>query len=89
MNLDPSRLRVGELIVGASALVLLASMSVLDWYGFTGTFSPSAQGLGLPTAVNAWDGLTSMRWLLLLTVGCALALIYFQAARRAPALRSR
>lgn len=27
-----------------------------------------------------------MRWLLLLTVGCALALIYFQAARRAPAV---
>ncbi len=86
MNLDPSRLRSGELLVGASALVLLASMFVLDWYGLTGAFSPTAQRLGLPVAVNAWDGLTIMRWLLLATVGCALALVYFQASRRAPAL---
>jgi hypothetical protein len=86
MNLDPSRLRRGELIVGASALVLLASMFVLDWYGLTATYSPTAEGLGVPTAVNAWDGLTIMRWLLLLTVGSALALVYFQARRRAPAL---
>jgi hypothetical protein len=86
MNLDPSRLRSGEVIAGVSALVLLASMFILDWYGLTTTFSPTAEGLGLPTAVNAWDGLTIMRWLLLLTVASALALVYFQASRRAPAL---
>ncbi len=86
MNFDPSRLRSGELIVGASALLLLASMFILDWYGLTRTFSPTAEGLGLPTAVNAWDGLRIMRWLLLLTAGSALALVYFQATRRAPAL---
>ena len=86
MNLDPSRLRHGELIVGASALVLLASMFVLDWYGLTGTFAPTARGLGVATAVNAWDGLTVLRWLLLLTIVASLALVYFQASRRAPAL---
>jgi hypothetical protein len=86
MKLDPSRLRHGELIVGASALVLLASMFVLDWYGLTVTFAPTAQGLGVPTAVNAWDGLTVLRWLLLLTIAAGLALVYFQASRRAPAL---
>jgi hypothetical protein len=86
MSFDPSRLRSGEVIAGASALMLLASMFILNWYGLTTTFSPTAEGLGLPTAVNAWDGLTILRWLLLLTAGSALALVYFQASRRAPAL---
>jgi hypothetical protein len=72
--------------VGASALVLLASIFVLDWYGLNGTLAPTAERLGLPVSVNAWQGLTTVRWLLLLTVGCALALVYFQASRRAPAL---
>jgi hypothetical protein len=86
MGFDPSRLRIGELIVGASALVLLASIFLLDWYGLNGTLAPTAERLGLPSSVNAWHGLTTVRWLLLLTVGCALALVYFQARRRAPAL---
>ncbi|HEY8763275.1 MAG TPA: hypothetical protein VIM18_03730 [Solirubrobacteraceae bacterium] len=86
MDFDPSRLRIGELIVGASALVLLASIFLLDWYGLNGTFAPTAQRLGLPSSVNGWHGLTTVRWLLLLTVGCALALVYFHASRRAPAL---
>ena len=86
MDFDPSRLRIGELIVGASALVLLASIFLLDWYGLNGTLAPTAQRLGLPSSVNGWHGLTTVRWLLLLTVGCALALVYFHASRRAPAL---
>jgi hypothetical protein len=86
MDFDPARLRTGEVIVGASALVLLASIFVLDWYGLNGTLAPTAERLGLPVSVNGWHGLTTVRWLLLLTVGCALALVYFQASRRAPAL---
>jgi hypothetical protein len=86
MDFDPARLRTGEMIVGASGLVLLASIFVLDWYGLNGTLAPTAARLGLPVAVNGWHGLTTVRWLLLLTVGCALALVYFQASRRAPAL---
>jgi succinate-acetate transporter protein len=86
MDFDPRRLRTGEVIVGASALVLLASIFVLDWYGLNGTLAPTADRLGLPVSVNAWQALTTVRWLLLLTVACALALVYFQASRRAPAL---
>jgi hypothetical protein len=83
MDLDPSRLRRGELIVGAGAVVLLASMFALKWYAV----SPQAPSrLGSPTSWNGWNGLTHVRWLVLLTIACALLLVLLQATRRAPAL---
>ena len=42
MDFDPSRLRRGEWIVGAGAVVLLASMFVLQWYGVSGQLGPTA-----------------------------------------------
>jgi hypothetical protein len=86
MDLDPSRLRRGELIVGASAVVLLASMFALKWYGLSGAIAPTASRLGQPTSWNGWNGLTHVRWLVLLTVAAALLLVFLQATRRAPAL---
>jgi hypothetical protein len=86
MGFDPSRLRRGEVIVGASAVVLLASMLLLNWYGLTGVFAPTAAKLGVSTSITGWDALTNLRWLLVLTVACGLALVYFQATRRAPAV---
>jgi hypothetical protein len=68
--------------VGASAVVLLASMFVLKWYGP----SASRPGVGAPPSVNGWNGLSHLRWLILLTVVCGLALVYFQTTRRAPAV---
>jgi hypothetical protein len=73
-------------MVGAASVVLLASMFVLDWYGLTGGSQPTAGALGVHTSVNGWDGLTTIRWLMLLTALVGLALAYLQAARRAPAL---
>jgi hypothetical protein len=86
MEVDPSRLRSGELIVGASGVVLLASVFLLKWYGLSATLAPTAKALGLATSVDGWDGLAKIRWLMLLTGVCALALVYLQAARPAPAL---
>ena len=86
MDLDPSRLRRGEVIVGASAAVLLASMFALNWYGLNGAIAPTASRLGQPTSWNGWNGLTHVRWLVLLTVACGLLLVFLQATRRAPAL---
>ena len=79
MRFDPSRLRRGELIVGASAAVLLVSMFAVDWYGPSGP-------LELPRSVNAWQGLSNLRWLLLLTVAAGWTLVALQGMRRAPAL---
>jgi hypothetical protein len=86
MDLDPSRLRRGELIVGASAIVLLASMFVLNWYSLSGAIAPTASSLGAPTSWNGWNGLTHVRWLVLVTVASGLLLVILQATRRAPAL---
>lgn len=72
--------------MGASAIVLLASMFGLDWYGLTGALAPTAARLGLATTVTGWDGLAHLRWLILLTGVTGLALVYFQATRRAPAV---
>jgi|SRR3981081_2153794 hypothetical protein len=84
MDLDPSRLRRGELIVGAGSVVLLASMFLLKWYAFEGRLPPNA--VGIRPSLNGWQGLTTLRWLMLVTVLCGLALVYLQAARSAPAV---
>jgi hypothetical protein len=75
MQFDISRLRRGELIAGGSALLLLAFMFLLKWYG-----------AGSLASVNAWHALTILRWPMLATIAVALALVYFQATRRSPAL---
>ena len=86
MDLDPARLRKGELIVGAGAVVLLASMFALSWYGLNSVLAPTAARLGASVTVNGWDGLTHLRWLMLITIVVALALVFFQVTRRAPAV---
>ena len=70
MGIVLSRLRAGEWIVGAGAVLLLAFLFLAKWYG----------------PLNGWNGLAHLRWLVLLTVLAGLALVYFQAARRAPAI---
>jgi hypothetical protein len=86
MDFDPSRLRLGEWIVGAGAIVLLASMFLLKWFGLNGHPGPTAASLGVSTSANAWHAMTDLRWLMLVTIACALALVYWQATRKAPAL---
>ena len=86
MEFNPSRLRKGEWIVGAGGIVLLASMFLLKWYGLTGAVTPQAERLGFPTSVNGWHGLTTLRWFMLVTIILSLALVYFQATRRSPAV---
>jgi len=76
MDVDPSRLRRGELIVGVSSALLLAFMFVSPWYGRSGG----------TTSLNAWHSLSGLRWLMLLTVVAGLGLVFLQLTRRAPAL---
>jgi hypothetical protein len=67
------RLRRGELLAGAGALALAVLMATVHWYG------------GRPPKTG-WDALTSLRWLAVVTVAAALALVLLQATRRAPAV---
>src|SRR5438105_1318168 len=75
MDFVPSRLRRGELLVGAGALVLLALMFAVKWERDRGGRS-----------LNGWHTLTHLRWLVLLTALAGLSLVVAQAARRAPAV---
>jgi hypothetical protein len=86
MELDLGRLRRGELIAAGSAVVLLAVLFVLKWYGVGGAIGAFAAQAGVSTSVNGWHALTILRWLMLLTIIAALVLAYLQASQRSPAL---
>jgi hypothetical protein len=86
MELDVSRLRHGELIAGGGALALLLDLFTLNWYGFKSPYAPTASTLVGSTSYNGWHGLEHGHWLLLFTIVIALALVWFQATRRAPAI---
>ena len=77
MEFDPSRLRRGELLAGASAVLLAILMFGVEWYG---------AGSGTGGSRTGWEALTDLRWLLLVTIVAAVALVVVQASCRAPAL---
>jgi hypothetical protein len=85
-GLDLGRLRRGELIAGVSAVLLLVFMFLLSWYAVNGTLSQTLTNLGGSTSFDGWNGLGWVKYLVLLTVLVALAVVYFQAAGAAPAL---
>ncbi len=85
-DFDPTRLRHGELIAGSGAAILLVALFALPWYELDSRLAPSAATLGARTTVDGWDGLSTIRWLLLITALTGLALALAQAGRRAPAL---
>jgi len=70
MSFDPSRLRRGEVLAGAAAILLLVFM-------LGGTWAGSRTG---------WEALVSLRWLLVATIATAFGLVITQATRRSPAI---
>jgi hypothetical protein len=70
MDFDPSRLRRGELLAGAGAVLLLVFLLAGKWAG----------------SRSGWETLVSLRWLLAVTIAAALGLVVVQATRRAPAV---
>jgi hypothetical protein len=86
MGFQRSRLRWSEIVAGVAAVVLLASMFLLPWYGYKGELAPLAAKLGVSTSHDAWNSLSTTRWLMLLTILAALALVYLQGTRPSPGL---
>ena len=64
----------GELIAAASALLLLILMFATAWYSVAGIPGTSAHAQAVTTQ-NAWTGLTIVRWLMLLAILAAIALV--------------
>jgi hypothetical protein len=85
VDFDWSRLRRGEEIAGVSGLVLLASMFLLPWYERKVSSGPRATVV-ITTSVDGWHAISRGRWVLLLAILSAVALVFLQVSRRAPAL---
>jgi len=67
----PLALNRGEVISTISALLLLIIMFALEWYGVDGIPGRSGSRTGTVSAQNAWNGLTLIRWLMLVTIAVA------------------
>jgi hypothetical protein len=74
MDLDPARLRRGELLAGTGGVLLLVFLIAGTWSSHHGA------------SRTGWQLLTHLRWLLLVTSVAAIALAAAQVARRSPAI---
>ncbi len=77
MGFQATRLRRGEILAAVAAIVLLIDLFAVAWY---------TDGRGMTVSITGWEALSVLRWLILATGLIALALAWFQATRRAPAL---
>ena len=86
MHLRFSRLRWPEWLIGAAGLLLLISLLLLPWFQLTSVTPGPPPRYFVATSVDGWHGLTHARWLILLTIPMAFAVVFFQARERSPAL---
>jgi hypothetical protein len=70
VGFDVSRLRRGELLAGAGAVLLLVFMLAGKWSG----------------AHSGWQALPTLRWLVAVTIAAVFVLMLVQTTRRAPAI---
>jgi hypothetical protein len=74
------RIRTGELISAACALLLAPMMFALEWYGVVGL--PATRRSGITTAENAWRILTYTRWVMLVAIVVALGTVFLHITQR-------
>jgi hypothetical protein len=84
----PPRIYRGELTSSIGALLLLALMFLTKWYGVAGVPDPSAARPAVSTAENAWTGLSSVRWVMLITIMAALGSVVLHASQRSHGART-
>jgi hypothetical protein len=73
----------GELVSAACAVMLLVLMLAAAWYGVDQIPTQAGSRGASPLAETGWEGLTGIRWLVLLTVVLALAAVAAHAGRPA------
>jgi hypothetical protein len=78
----PPRVHVGELLSAVSALALLAIMFATEWYGVAGVPDPSYARPAVSTAENGWNGLTDIRWVIVVTIVAAVGSVFLHASQR-------
>ena len=72
----------GELISAASAATLLALMFGAAWFGVAGVPGRSATRAAIATSENAWDALTAVRWLMLVTIAVTVGSLAVRLTQR-------
>jgi hypothetical protein len=80
-----ARLRPAEWVVLVAGIVLLVS-TFLSWYGVQLSIPSGYSAYVASGSEDAWDAFSVIDVLLALAIVTALALAYFQAARRSPAI---
>ena len=81
-RLVPGQVHVGELISAVSALALLVILFATEWYGVAGVPDPSAARPAVSIDENGWNGLSIVRWVILLTVVVAIGSVVLHATQR-------
>ena len=82
------RIYRGELTSALGALQLAILMFATKWYGVAGVPDPSAARPAISTAENAWDGLSIVRWVMLLCILVALGSVVLHASQRSHGTRT-
>jgi hypothetical protein len=81
--MDVNRLRTGEKIAGAAAVLLFLDL-FLNWYSVDlgGAFRAAAKSAGVDTSVSGWQAFSWTDLLVLLTVLAALAMVFVRGTGR-------
>jgi hypothetical protein len=77
-----SRPRLGELISAGSALALLILLLATAWYGVAGVPDPTYARPAVSGTETGWDGLTDVRWVIVLTAIVAVGAIVLRISQR-------
>lgn len=80
------RVHTGEVISTASALLLVPIMFGLEWFGVVGV--PQVRRAGITSTEDAWNGLSVLRWLMLLSIVLALGAVVLHASQRGHGART-
>jgi len=59
---------------------------LLPWYTVVKSSAPPGPKYFITESIDGWHGLAVVRWLIVLTILAAFAVVFFQARERAPAL---
>jgi hypothetical protein len=81
------RADTGERLSAGCALALLALMFLTEWFGID-ELPGRTSGVERSTAENAWQGLTVLRWLMLLTIIVAVGSLILHATQRSHGTRN-
>jgi len=85
VGFDAGRLRRGELVAGGGGVLLLAALLLLPWFRVPRAAGRLAATGGL-VSLDGWHALTTSRWILLVTIAVAFALVFLTASQRATAV---